>query len=500
MWENLSSKLEGILKKLRGRGVLNEKDIDLALKDVKIALLEADVNFKVVKSFVERVKEKAKGKEVMESLTPGQQVVKIVWNELCSLMGEKQDGIRLSSRPPTIIMLVGLQGSGKTTTVGKLALSFKKEGKRVLLAAGDIKRPAAVEQLVTLGSQIGVEVHEPGGKQNPLDVYSDALNRAKMNGYNLLILDTAGRLHIDNELMDELEVVKDKISPHEILLVADAMTGQDAVNIAEEFNKRLNISGVILTKVDGDARGGAVLSIKSVTGASIKYVGTGQDAVNIAEEFNKRLNISGVILTKVDGDARGGAVLSIKSVTGASIKYVGTGEKLDALELFYPDRMASRILGMGDVLSLIEKAESVYSKDSKLKLEEKIRANSFTLQDFCDQLRQIKKMGPIGDLLNMIPGVGKLGNTGNINMPEKEIIHIEAIINSMTKKERLDYKLINGSRRRRIAKGSGTTVHDVNKLIKQFMEVRKMMKGMMGKGGDSFMGRNKMLKGLGRWM
>lgn len=450
MWENLSSKLEGILKKLRGRGVLNEKDIDLALKDVKIALLEADVNFKVVKSFVERVKEKAKGKEVMESLTPGQQVVKIVWNELCSLMGEKQDGIRLSSRPPTIIMLVGLQGSGKTTTVGKLALSFKKEGKRVLLAAGDIKRPAAVEQLVTLGSQIGVEVHEPGGKQNPLDVYSDALNRAKMNGYNLLILDTAGRLHIDNELMDELEVVKDKISPHEILLVADAMTGQDAVNIAEEFNKRLNISGVILTKVDGDARGGAVLSIKSVTGASIKYV--------------------------------------------------GTGEKLDALELFYPDRMASRILGMGDVLSLIEKAESVYSKDSKLKLEEKIRANSFTLQDFCDQLRQIKKMGPIGDLLNMIPGVGKLGNTGNINMPEKEIIHIEAIINSMTKKERLDYKLINGSRRRRIAKGSGTTVHDVNKLIKQFMEVRKMMKGMMGKGGDSFMGRNKMLKGLGRWM
>ncbi|MBI5042394.1 MAG: signal recognition particle protein [Nitrospirae bacterium] len=432
MLDGLTSKLDAILKKIKGRGVLNEQNISDSLKEVRLALLEADVNFKVVKDFIDKIKEKALGKEVMESLTPGQQFIKIVHTELCALMGETQTPLHLSPNPPTIIMLVGLQGSGKTTTAGKIAGYFSKNNKKVFLVPADTARPAAIQQLITLGSQLKIDTFNPSDEKSPVKICKDAYDTAWRQGYDVAIIDTAGRLHIDSDLMNELKEIKGKINPNEVLLVADAMTGQDAVNIAERFNTDIGLTGVVLTKLDGDARGGAVLSIKAVTGKPIKFI--------------------------------------------------GIGEKLDALEPFHPDRMASRILGMGDVLSLIEKAQEVYDQKKAEVLEKKLRTQSFTLEDFMDQLRQIKKIGSLDQIIGMIPGLNRLGNVSNTALPEKEITKVEAIINSMTKKERLNSDIINGSRRKRIANGSGTQVQDVNRLLKQFLQMKKMMKTMMSGG------------------
>lgn len=442
MFEGLTSKFDAILKRLKGRGVLNEQNINDSLRDVRLALLEADVNFKVVKDFIDNVKEKALGSEVMSSLTPGQQFIKIVHSELCGLMGERQTQLHLSPNPPTIIMLVGLQGSGKTTTAGKVANYFHKNNKKVLLVPADTSRPAAIQQLIILGAQLNIDTYNPFDEKNPVSICKDASEKAWRQGYDVAILDTAGRLHVDSDLMKELKEIRDKTSPNETLLVADAMTGQDAVNIAGQFNNDIGLTGVILTKLDGDARGGAVLSIKAVTGKPIKFI--------------------------------------------------GIGEKLDALEVFHPDRMASRILGMGDVLSLIEKAQEVFDQKKVEALEKKLHSRSFTLEDFIDQLKQIKKMGPIDQIIGMIPGLNKLGGIPDAAMPEKEITKIEAIINSMTKKERQTSDIINGSRRKRIASGSGTQVQDVNRLLKQFLQMKKMMKSMMAAGGKGRFMRNPM--------
>ena len=432
MLDGLTAKLDTILKKIKGRGVLNEQNISESLREVRLALLEADVNFKVVKDFIDRVREKALGKDVMESLTPGQQFIKIVHAELCGLMGESQTPLHLSPNPPTVIMLVGLQGSGKTTTAGKIANYFSKNSKKVFLIPADTARPAAIQQLITLGDQLKINTYNPLDEKSPIKICKDAYDVAWRQGYDLAIVDTAGRLHIDSDLMNELKEIKGNINPNEVLLVADAMTGQDAVNIAERFNTDIGLTGVILTKLDGDARGGAVLSIKSVTGKPIKFI--------------------------------------------------GTGEKLDALEPFHPDRMASRILGMGDVLSLIEKAQEVYDQKKAEVLEKKLRSQTFTLEDFMDQLRQIKKMGSLDQIIGMIPGLNRLGGLSGAALPEKEITKVEAMINSMTKKERLNPDIINGSRRKRIANGSGTLVQDVNRLLKQFLQMKKMMKTMMAGG------------------
>ncbi|MBI5026416.1 MAG: signal recognition particle protein [Nitrospirae bacterium] len=432
MFGALSERLEGIFKKLRGRGLLKEEDVVSALKEVRMALLEADVNFRVVKDFIEKVKARAVGKEVLDSLTPGQQVVKIVYDELCSLMGGSHSRIHLASEPPTVIMLVGLHGSGKTTTAAKLAKGFKKDGRMPVLVAADTARPAAIEQLVTLGAQIGIPVYASKSGDNPVRVCADALQKARLEGRDVVILDTAGRLHIDEPLMKELDQIKEKVMPKELLLVADAMTGQDAVNIANAFNERLSIDGVILTKMDGDARGGAALSIVSVTGKPIKFL--------------------------------------------------GVGEKLDLLEPFHPDRMASRILGMGDVLSLIEKAQEAIDMEEALKLQKKLKEDSFTFDDLKNQIKQMKKMGSLESILGMIPGIGK--HIKGLKVDDKEFIKIEAIINSMTRQERENYAIIDGSRRRRIASGSGTSVPDVNRLLKQYLEMRKMLK--MFKEGKGF--------------
>ncbi len=429
MFEALSEKLEGIFKKLRGRGLLREEDIVSALKEIKMALLEADVNFKVVKDFTERVKAKAIGKEVIESITPGQQVVKIVHDELCSLMGGRHSKINLSPNPPTALMLVGLHGSGKTTTTAKLAKGFKKDGRRPLLVAMDTARPAAIDQLIVLGAQIDVPVYATKSGDNPVKICSEALKRAVSEGRDVVILDTAGRLHIDEQLMKELEDIKEVAKPKEILLVADAMTGQDAVNIAKSFNDRLSIDGIILTKMDGDARGGAALSMIAVTGKPVKFI--------------------------------------------------GVGEKIEALEPFYPERMASRILGMGDIVGLVEKAQEAVDMKEAIKLQKKLSENKFSFEDLRDQLSQIRKMGPLENILSMIPGIGKQMKGVSVN--DKELVKIEAIINSMTKQERGNYVIINGSRKRRIAAGSGTTVPDVNRLIKQYLQMKKMLK--MFKGG-----------------
>jgi signal recognition particle subunit SRP54 len=429
MFESLSDKLDSIFKKLKGKGLLNEGDVDIALKEIRLALLEADVNFKVVKDFVQHVRERAIGKEVLESLSPGQQVVKIVHEELCNLLGTTNTRIQLSPNPPTIIMLVGLQGSGKTTTAAKLARHFKKEGRRPLLVAADLKRPAAIDQLITLGKQLDIPVYYSKDTQDPVYLSENAIKQAKLDGRDVVILDTAGRLHIDEELMDELSKVKSAVNPKETLLVADAMTGQDAVNISKSFSEKIGIDGVILTKMDGDARGGAALSIRSVTGKPIKFI--------------------------------------------------GTGEKIDMLEPFHPERVASRILGMGDVLTLIEQAQKQFDQKEAEKLQKKILQESFTFEDLRDQLKKIRSMGPLENLLSMIPGMGKA--IKDIKVDEKEFIKIEAIINSMTKEERINHNIINGSRRRRIALGSGTTVSDVNRLIKQYLEMKKMLK--MFKGG-----------------
>ncbi len=430
MLEALSEKLESVFKKLRGRGILKEEDIDAALKEVRIALLEADVNFKVVKDFVQSVRAKAVGKEVLESLTPGQQVVKIVHDELCGLLGGASAKIHLAPNPPTIIMMVGLHGSGKTTTSAKLARLFKKEGRRPMLVAADLQRPAAVEQLKTLGRQIDVPVFYMDGARDPVSLCDEAVRKAKTEARDVMILDTAGRLHIDESLMKELGEIRAKVSPKEVLFVADAMTGQDAVNIAKKFNEDIGIDGIILTKMDGDARGGAALSIRSVTGRPIKFI--------------------------------------------------GTGEKIEMIEAFHPDRVASRILGMGDVLTLIEQAQEAYDRKEAEKLQEKILGESFTFEDLRDQLKKVRSMGPIENLLGMIPGMGKIKN---VSVDEREFVKIEAIINSMTPGERRNHHIINGSRRRRIAQGSGTTVTDVNRVMKQYVEMKKMLKMFKGKKG-----------------
>jgi len=432
MFEALSEKLERIFKKLKGRGLLREEDIVSALKEIKMALLEADVNFKVVKDFTERVRVKAIGKEVTESITPGQQVVKIVYDELCSLMGGKHSKINLSPNPPTVLMLVGLHGSGKTTTTAKLAKSFKKDGRRPVLVAMDTARPAAIDQLITLGAQIDVPVYSTRAGDSPIRICADAIKKANSEGRDVVILDTAGRLHIDEQLMKELEEVKKEAKPKEILLVADAMTGQDAVNIAKSFDNRLNIDGIILTKMDGDARGGAALSMIAVTGKPVKFI--------------------------------------------------GAGEKIEALEPFYPERMASRILGMGDIVSLVEKAQEAVNIKEAVKLQKKLSENKFTFEELKDQLSQIRKMGPLENILSMIPGMGKQIKGMSVN--DKELVKIEAIINSMTKQERGNYVIISGSRKKRIAMGSGTTVADVNRLIKQYLQMKKMLK-MFKSGGQS---------------
>jgi signal recognition particle subunit SRP54 len=427
MFENLTTKLDGIFKRLRGHGKLTEENIQEALKEVRVALLEADVNFKVVKDFIQSVQGRAVGQEVMASLTPAQQLVKIVKEEMNSLLGSEEGGIHLSGSPPVPIMLVGLHGCGKTTTAAKLARYFKERKKRPYLIPADVYRPAAIDQLQKLGKDLGVDYYRPEPSQTVLDICLKGKESALKGGYDLVLVDTAGRLHIDEALMLELREIKAHIKPKEVILVADAMTGQDAVNIAKNFNERLGIDGVILTKMDGDARGGAALSIRSVAQKPIKFI--------------------------------------------------GVGEKLDALEVFHPDRMTSRILGMGDVLTLIEKAEAAFDEEKALELEKKIRKDSFTLEDFQDQLMQIRKMGSLESIIQMIPGISKkMKGMGDIGIDERELVRIEAIVNSMTPKERHNHLIINGSRRLRIAKGSGTSVQEVNQLLKRYAQTRKMMK------------------------
>ncbi len=425
VFESLSEKLQSTLSKLRSKGKLTEKDVDAAMREVRLALLEADVNYKVVKDFVKNVKSRAIGAEVMKSLTPGQQVIKIVNEELTRLMGEKEAKLNFSPNPPTIVLMCGLQGSGKTTTSGKLAYNLLKKNKNPLLVACDIYRPAAIKQLEVVGEKIGVPVFSMGDKISPVDIAKASIEYGKKNNHDWIIIDTAGRLHVDDELMEELQEIKDAVDPDEILLVVDAMTGQDAVNVAEIFNEKLDITGIILTKLDGDARGGAALSIRAVTGKPIKLV--------------------------------------------------GMGEKLDQLEPFYPDRMASRILGMGDVLSLIEKAQASIDEKKAKELEKKIISQQFTLEDFLEQIAQVRNLGPLDELLGMLPGVNSKA-LKNLDIDEKEIVKIQAIIQSMTKEERANPSIIDSSRRKRIAMGSGTTVQDVNRLLKQFKETKKMMK------------------------
>ena len=433
---SLSEKLSEAFKKFRSKGKLTEADVRAGMREIKLALLEADVNFKVVKAFINTVTERAVGSEVLESLMPAQQVVKIVNEELTALMGGTNSKLTIASAPPTVVMMCGLQGSGKTTHSGKLAGMYKKQGKHPLLAACDVYRPAAIEQLKVVGSKVDVPVFEMGDKVSPVRIAKEAVAFAKKNGNDMVFLDTAGRLHIDEKLMGELKEIKDEVGPTEILLVVDAMTGQDAVNVAQSFNDLLDITGVILTKLDGDTRGGAALSIRYVTGKPIKFV--------------------------------------------------GMGEKLDQIEPFHPDRMASRILGMGDVLSLIEKAEQAYDEKQAAELEKKMRENSFTLADFLDQFKQLRKMGSMESLIGMIPGM-KAGALKDAKIDEKLIDRYEAIILSMTPKERDNPDLINASRKKRIAAGCGNTVEEVNKLLKQFDSTRKMMKqfasGRFGKKG-----------------
>lgn len=424
-FESISDKLQGVFKKLRGKGKINEADLKAAMREVKLALLEADVNFKVVKDFIASVSEKAMGEAVLESLTPGQQVIKIVNDELTALMGSEVSKIKYSSKPPTVIMMVGLQGAGKTTTCAKIAGVLKKDSKRPLLAACDVYRPAARQQLKVVGTQVDVPVFSLDECQNPVEIAEKAIAHANLNGNDVVIIDTAGRLHIDNELMEELENIKASVNPSEILLVIDAMTGQDAVNVASSFDERLSITGTVLTKMDGDTRGGAALSVKAVTGKPIKFA--------------------------------------------------GMGEKLGDLDYFYPDRMASRILGMGDVLTLIDKAQQAFDEKKAAELEKKIRSQTFTFDDYLDQLQQMKNMGSLTDILSMLPGINQKALSG-VNIDEKKFYQIEAIITSMTKKERNNPDIINSSRKKRIADGSGVKVQDVNLLLKQFEQMRKMMK------------------------
>jgi len=428
MFESISEKLDSVFKKLKGRGLLKEEDVDMALKEIRLALLEADVNFKVVKDFIQRIRVKAIGRDVLESLTPGQQVVKVVNEELCELLGRTNSKITLSPNPPTVIMMVGLQGSGKTTTAAKLARFFKKEGRRPMLVAGDLQRPAAIDQLIMLGKQIDVSVFGSKDAKDPVELARESIKKAKIGAHDIVIIDTAGRLHIDEPLMKELRDMKESVSPREVILVADSMTGQDAVNIAKHFNEQIGIDGIILTKMDGDARGGAALSIRTITEKPIKFI--------------------------------------------------GVGEKIEMLEPFYPDRIASRILGMGDVLSFIEQAQRSFDQKEAETLQKRILEDSFTFDDLKEQLKKMRSMGPIESLLGMIPGMNKVKD---LKVDEREFVKIEAIINSMTRKERHNHNLLNGSRRKRIAHGSGTSVSDVNRVIKQYVELRKMLKMFKGK-------------------
>lgn len=430
-FEGLSEKLQGVFKGLKGKGTLSEADINNAIRQIKLALLEADVNFKVVKEFVATIKEKALGEEVIKSVTPGQQIVKIVNDELAALMGGAGSKLTYSPRGFTVYMMVGLQGTGKTTTCGKLANYLKKEGKKPMLCACDVYRPAAIDQLEVVGSSIDVPVYVNRDSKKPEKIAREAVRQAEIKGYDVLIVDTAGRLQIDEELMEELVRIKKEIKPHEILLVLDALTGQDAVNAAEGFNDKLGVDGIIMTKLDGDARGGAALSAKKVTGKPIKFI--------------------------------------------------GTGEKFDALEPFHPERMASRILGMGDIVSLVERAQDAIDEEKAAKLEERIRKNAFTLEDFLDQMGQIKNMGGIGGMLDMMPGISaKQKQEVDMEKAEKEFVQMEAIILSMTKQERDNPSILNSSRRKRIAAGSGQTVAKVNNLIKRYEDTKKMMKRFTG--------------------
>ena len=440
MFQSLTEKLANAFKKFRSKGKLTEADVKEGMREVKLALLEADVNFKVVKEFIKSVTERAVGAAVLESLLPAQQIVKIVNEELINLMGGETPKINISPKPPTVIMMVGLQGAGKTTHAGKIANMYKSKGKHPLLVACDVYRPAAVDQLKIVGESVGVPVFSMGTKISPVEIARAGIEHAKKNSLDMVIIDTAGRLHIDEALMQELVKIKGTVDPSEILLVVDAMTGQDAVNVAKSFNDLLDITGVVLTKIDGDTRGGAALSVKYITGKPIKFI--------------------------------------------------GTGEKMDALELFHPDRMASRILGMGDILSLIEKAEAAFDEKNAKELEKKMREQTFTLDDFLEQMRSLKKMGNLDQILGMMPGV-KPGALKDAQIDEKQMAHIEAIILSMTKAERNKPDIINGSRRKRIADGSGTSVEEVNRLLKQFDQMKKMMKQFTGG-----MGKRRGLAGL----
>lgn len=450
MFENLTDRLEGVFKKLRGHGILTEENIKEAMGEVRMALLEADVNYKVARDFVDTVTAKAVGQTVSQKLSPGQQVIKIVHDELVELLGGSTEQIRLDGPQPVTIMLAGLQGSGKTTTAGKLAALLKKQGRRVYLVPADIYRPAAIEQLQVLGEKIDVAVHPSSPELKPVDLCRQALATAREQNFDTLIIDTAGRLHVDEALMDELKEIQTAVPLSEVLFVADSMTGQDAVSVADKFNQDLEISGVILTKMEGDARGGAALSIKRVTGKPIKFV--------------------------------------------------GVGEALDALEIFHPDRTASRILGMGDVLTLIEKAEEVVDRNKADKIARKLRRNEFTLEDFLDQIQQIKKMGSLEQIMSMVPGINKLKQLKNAPQPdEKELTKTEAIIRSMTKKERRNHRIIDASRRQRIASGSGTSVAEVNRVLKSYSAMLKMLKKMRGKPGVmSGTKRRKAPKGMRR--
>jgi len=437
MFDTLSEKLQRIFKNLKGEGRITEQHLDETLKEIRIALLEADVNFKVVKQFTEAVKQKSLGQEVMQSLSPGQQIVKVVHDELIEILGGENVRLNFTSQPPTVIMMVGLQGSGKTTSTGKLAKWLSKTNHRPMMVSVDVYRPAARDQLKVIAKDIDVKIWDGAPGEKPLALCEGALREARNTGHDVLLIDTAGRLHIDEELMRELSEIKEKIRPHEILFVADAMLGQDAVKSAQQFHERLGFNGFILTKMDGDARGGAALSIKQVTGQPVKFV--------------------------------------------------GMGEKYDALEVFHPDRLASRIIGMGDVMSLIEKAQEVVDQKQAL---ETLKKDTFTLEDFRDQLRQIKKLGTMEQILGMLPSVGPFKDMQKAKVDEKELVRTEAIIDSMTRKERRNHQIINGSRRKRIAKGSGTSVQEVNQLLKQYVQAQKMMKTMK----SSFFGKR--MKGM----
>ncbi|WP_106766103.1 signal recognition particle protein [Paenibacillus faecalis] len=443
-FEGLTSRLQNVFSKLRGKGKVSEEDVTQAMREVRLALLEADVNFKVVKEFVAKVKEKAIGKEVMESFTPGMVIIDIVNKELTELMGGSQAKLAKSNKPPTVIMMAGLQGAGKTTTSGKLAKLLLKQNSRPLLVACDIYRPAAIKQLEVLGEQIKVPVFSLGDQTSPVEIAKQGLQHAKDHGQDYVIIDTAGRLHVDEELMEELKQIHSAVNPEEVLLVVDAMTGQDAVNVADSFNKQLELTGVVLTKLDGDTRGGAALSVKAVTGCPIKFA--------------------------------------------------ALGEKIDALEPFHPERMASRILGMGDMLSLIEKAQSNIDADKAKEMERKMRNAEFTFEDFLEQMEQVKKLGPLDQLMDMIPGMGNMKQTKDLKVDEKQMDRIEAIVRSMTMKEKQQPDIINLSRRKRIAAGSGTTLPEVNRLIKQFDEMRRVMKQFSDMMGPK--GKNKALKQL----